>query len=256
MRRITRGRTAAFLGSTTAGLVVAVFLAQGGTDRVANAQGYPGRRGGSSFRSAADAPKPPRDAQAARPVHKTRYEDFQALLDRNIFNRYRRPPVVRSAPRPPSTRPAPPPPPPKPVDSDQYYVLLGVGLEGEQYTAFVEDTREGKILTVHPGQAVGRGRLLAVNLDSIHYQRGPASRVVKIGHRLTGDAVATGDFSKSGPAASGASAAPAPGASGKPGSAEPTTAPASPTSPSADPRLKSIIERMRQRRLQEMGAAK
>jgi len=218
-----------------------------------------------SARPVVDTANSARPAEAANdpaPTHRTKYEDFRLLLDRNVFNRYRRPPVVQR-PRPPETpKRTYTPPSPKPVDTDRYFVLLGVGLEGEQYTAFFEDTRESKILTVQPGQAVGNGKLLAVNLDSIQYERGPARRVIKVGHLLTGNPAPSGGFSTPAPPASRASTprptspAPArePAESGQTAT-QPTTAPAKPAAPPADPAEQDILERMRRRRLQETGAS-
>ena len=151
--------------------------------------------------------------KALTPAHLGKLDDFRLLLDRNIFDRYRRAPVVRES-RSPETRPTRPvaTATPKPTDTDESFVLLGIGLEAEQYTAFFEDTREGKILTVQPGQTVGKGKLLAVNMNSVHYERGEIRRVVKIGHTLTGSRAATGEFATATGSASSSPAAPlAPG---------------------------------------------
>jgi hypothetical protein len=224
--------------------------------------------------SAALAAEPPKAAPraapraapaAATPTHKAKWEDFRILTDRNIFDRNRRPQVARATRVEPPRGPYTPPQPPKPIDDDQYLVLLGIGLEGPQYTAFFEDSKAGKILQVSPGDIVGKGRLRAVNLDSVQYDRGGKSSIVKVGYTLTGVQAASMVFVApapiAGPAATGTSRAAAPtptpaGTTPTAGTAttQPTTAPSAGVAPAPAPNEnQDIIERMRQRRLQELG---
>ena len=211
---------------------------------------------------AATAPKPaPKAAPKptlATPTHKTKWDDFRILTDRNIFDRNRRPPVARP-PRIEAPRPTITPQPPKPVDTDQYIVLLGIGLEGPQYTAFFEDTGAGKILQVLTGDVVGKGRLRAVNLDSVQYDRGGKFSIVKVGYTLTGTQAASMGFAT--PASSASAAASGTSRSGSstptstaPATTQPTTAPSTgATSAPVSDGLQDILERMRQRREQELG---
>jgi len=204
------------------------------------------------------APKPPK----ATPTHLAKWDDFRILTDRNIFDSNRRPPVVRppriEAPRPTITPLAPPP-----VDTDQYVVLLGIGLEGPQYTAFFEDAKAGKILQVLTGDAVGKGRLRAVNLDSVQYDRGGKFSTVKVGYTLTGTQAASMGFVMPAPSAGAAASGTSRSGSSTPTPMAPTTGPATTqptTAPSAGATsapvpdgLQDILERMRQRREQELG---
>jgi len=211
---------------------------------------------------AATAPKPaPKAAPKptlATPTHKTKWDDFRILTDRNIFDRNRRPPVARP-PRIEAPRPTITPQPPKPVDTDQYIVLLGIGLEGPQYTAFFEDAGAGKILQVLTGDVVGKGRLRAVNLDSVQYDRGGKFSIVKVGYTLTGTQAASMGFAT--PASSASAAASGTSRSGSsrltstaPATTQPTTAPSTgATSAPVSDGLQDILERMRQRREQELG---
>jgi hypothetical protein len=215
---------------------------------------------------AATAPKPaPKAAPKptiATPTHKTKWEDFRILTDRNIFDRNRRPPVVRP-PRIEGSRLTITPQPPKPVDTDQYIVLLGIGLEGPQYTAFFEDSKAGKILQVLTGDVVGKGRLRAVNLDSVQYDRGGKFSTVKVGYTLTGTQAASMGFATPAPSASAAASGTSPSGSSRltsiapttgPATTQPTTAPSTgATSAPASDGLQDILERMRQRREQELG---
>jgi len=211
---------------------------------------------------AATAPKPaPKAAPKptlATPTHKTKWDDFRILTDRNIFDRNRRPPVVRP-PRIEAPRPTITPQAPKPIDTDQYIVLLGIGLEGPQYTAFFEDAGAGKILQVLTGDVVGKGRLRAVNLDSVQYDRGGKFSIVKVGYTLTGTQAASMGFAT--PASSASAAASGTSRSGSsrltstaPATTQPTTAPSTgATSAPVSDGLQDILERMRQRREQELG---
>ncbi len=194
-------------------------------------------------RSSTRAPAPAADAD------KSAGTDFSILLERNIFDRNRRPPVVRT------TQPARPRPtyvPPKPVDADQYFVLRGIALEGSQFTAFFEDTRAGKILQVKPGDAVGKGRIPAVNIDSAQYQRGEKLAIIHVGHTLTGSRAPAAGFETPAPSPVASTSRTAPSTSSA--TTQPTTAPAGePTSAPASGGLQDILERMRRRREQELG---
>jgi hypothetical protein len=214
------------------------------------------------------ATAPPAKPAPLTPTHLTKWDDFLILTDRNIFDRNRRPPVVRT-PRIEASRPPYTPPQPPPIDTDQYVVLLGIGLEGPQYTAFFEDSRVGKILQISPGGVVGKGRLRAVNLDSVQYDRGGKFIIVKVGCTLTGVQAASMGFAAPAPiavpAAAGSSragppapAAPSPTAAPTtaPATTQPTTAPSAGETPAPAPApdgLQDILERMRLRRQQELG---
>lgn len=180
--------------------------------------------------------------------------DYSILVQRNIFDRNRRPPVIRK-PQPP--RPKPTYTPPKPVDTDQHFVLRGIALEGSQFTAFFEDTRAGRILQVRPGDVVGKGRIPAVNIDSAQYQRGDKLTVIPVGHTLTGSRAPGAGFETPAPtpaASTGSTAKPTAPSQGSSATTQPTTAPAeTPTSAPASGGLQDILERMRRRREQELG---
>jgi len=201
--------------------------------------------GSARRRSSTPASAPAADAR------KSAGADFSILLERNIFDRNRRPPVVRT------TQPAPPARPPRPtrpVDADQYFVLRGIALEGSRFTAFFEDTRAGTILQVKPGDAVGKGRVPGVNIDSAQYQRGDRLTIIRVGCTLTGSRAPAAGFEMPAPnPAADTSKTPA---SASPSSAttQPTTAPAGgATSAPASGGLQDILERMRRRRQQELG---
>ena len=201
--------------------------------------------GSSPGRSA----KPP--AAPSTKADKPAKADFSILVQRNIFDRNRRPPVVR---KPPTPRPKPTYTPPKPVDADQYFVLRGIALEGSQFTAFFENTRDGKMLQVRPGDTVGKGRVQAVNIDSAQYQRGDKLTVIPVGHTLTGSRAPGAGFETPAPRPSVSTAKPTAPSPGPSATTQPTTAPAgAPTSAPASGGMQDILERMRRRRQQELG---
>ncbi len=192
----------------------------------------------------------PADAPSAK-TDKSARADFSILVQRNIFDRNRRAPVVRK-PQAPRTKPAYTPP--KPVDADVYFVLRGIALEGSQFTAFFEDARSGKILQVRPGDVVGKGRIQAVNIDSAQYQRGEKLTVIPVGHTLTGSRAPSAGFETPAPSPTASTARPTAPTTGSSATTQPTTAPAGkPTSAPASSGPQDILERMRRRRQQELG---
>lgn len=163
-------------------------------------------------------------------------EKYRLLSERNIFLRYRRRPqkkVVAPAPR----KPAPPP------DPDRYIKLTGTAVRGGDRVAFLEDSRSDRTLQVRVGEAVGKGKITAVTLDGIQYQRDGRAGEIEIGRTLSGSLTIpakTGLVSAERPAAP--SSAPAAGESSS-RSAETGDGGAG---------IADILERMRKRRQQEL----
>lgn len=114
-------------------------------------------------------PQPGLSQDAAVPK-KDAWENYQIILQRNIFSRQRGPLVDRSQRRQMDT-----PPPPNP---ESYYVLKGIVQENSVFIAFIEDTQRSQIFKVREGDSVARGKIKALNLDTIEYQF--EDRVVKV----------------------------------------------------------------------------
>jgi hypothetical protein len=181
------------------------------------------------------------------------WDDYRVLVERNIFLRDRR----RWRPRAvPSTRPVRR----SSRDLDDDIALTGVARRDGVFVAFFEDVRSGITFQIRAGQAVGQGKAVAISLDGVQYQRGEATRRIGVGRTLTGF-VAAGVTDIPAPSLSPAPARPEPASrpGGEPttGPAESTTQPAiAPARPPADGTggddLKSILERMRRRREQEL----
>jgi hypothetical protein len=105
-------------------------------------------------------------------------------------------------------------------------VFNGVTKTKTSIDALVEDTSTGGILTVRPGDAVARGKVGKITLDTLEYVNGSRVTVVHIGQNFTGT---DGDVSSS------------------PATSMPSSSGASP---------EDILERLRQKRLQELGGGK
>jgi len=152
------------------------------------------------------------------------WDDYRLILTRNIFAR------DRSAP----SRDHAAVTPPAPRSTDHQLVLTGVGVRGDVRAAFFEDSRTGETQQAAVGGTLDGGTLVSVSLDSVEYRCDGVTRRISVGESLAGVAVAL-----SGPDA--------------------TTRPATAASPDAhagpgdatDKSANDIVERMRQRRLQE-----
>jgi hypothetical protein len=187
------------------------------------------------------------------------WDNYRVLVERNIFLRDRR--RARS-PAPVFSRMATPTPP----DSDRGIVLTGVARRGEESVAFVEQTRTGATFKVGVGEAVGRGKVAAITLDGIDYEREGSVRKIPIGHSLAGEIAAAPIRRIATPVSTRPSGPPR-------GTVEPTTGPAEPatqpavapatTEPAVAPAttepgsakesdVTDILERLRRRREQEL----
>jgi hypothetical protein len=173
------------------------------------------------------APAPP--AVAAPAAQPGQWESYRILSERNIFLRNRsRPSSGRAAPSAHAVV----------SNGDDRIVLTGIIQQGQDYLAFVEDTRTGKTAMAQVGDTLGRGRLAAVTLDAIQYTCDGKTARIAIGSNLTGAAVtfakpAAAPSAKAAPAAT-PTAAPSAGAT--PAAATPAAAtPAAATATAATP---------------------
>jgi hypothetical protein len=218
-----------------------------------------------------------------------RLEDYRVLSERNMF--------LRNRARPPSSHPAPTAAPAADT-GDGHIVLTGIIQQGEDYVAFFEDTRTGKTTLAQVGALLGRGQLVTIMMDAVHYTCAGNTVKIAIGSTLSGAAASlpkpaapTGTAATAPPAApaaptpatvtqaTGAATAPpaapaaptpatvtqatgaAPGAT--PAAPVPATASTTPpaaappqAAPSGDTKdsgTAAILERMRQRREQDLN---
>ena len=106
------------------------------------------------------------------------WENYRVLVERNIFLRDRRP----ARPRGPSLGPR------EPIvrDSDRDVVLTGIGRRNGEYVAFFENTATGVTTRARMGEDVGKGRIRAITLDTVEYERDGVVTRIEIGYALQG----------------------------------------------------------------------
>jgi hypothetical protein len=220
----------------------------------------------------AGAASPPASLPGAQPA---RLEDYRVLWERNLF--------LRNRARPPSSRPAPIAATPPADTGDSRIVLTGIIRQGEDYVAFFEDTRTGKTATLQVGAPVGRGQLTTITMDAVHYTCAGNTTKIAIGSTLAGaaaslpkpaaptstaatappaapaaptpataTAAAGAATAAAGAAPAAASPAPATDASAQT-QAAPFPGTAAPPGDTKDGGAAAILERMRQRREQELN---
>ena len=183
------------------------------------------------------------------------WESYRVLSERNIF--------LRDRARPPSHRPASSAAATAAGDDDERVVLTGIVQQGEDYVAFFENTKTGKTTSAQVGAPLGRGRLIAITLDAVQYLGDGTATKIAIGSNLTGAATTfpKPTITTTGPGAASAARATAPTLStpSTPLTPSPTQSPTAPpqaaagsSADSKDSGAAGILERMRQRREQEL----
>jgi hypothetical protein len=159
-------------------------------------------------------------------------EEYNVIVDRNMFLR------ERQRPREPSTQPATTQRTETPPDvPERRFVLRGIVIEDGALRAYIENTRGG-VTRVSPGDAIATGHITEIAIDAVAYAWPDGDvKWVEIGQNLEGVR----------------QSAPAPTAS--PPSSEPTTAgngTSAAPAPEGTPNTAnlSLEERMRLRRQQ------
>jgi hypothetical protein len=158
-------------------------------------------------------------AGGPEPTEEATWERYEVLLERNIFARRRGRTAVASE------RPEEPPPP----TPERYVYLRGVTRVGDEFVAFLEDTRSGQVTQVHAGEEAVRGEVSRVWLGGIGYVQGGGEVEVAVGENLEKSASAQ----SAGPVAETEGGEAATHAAGAPPS--------------------DLLERLRQRRQEELG---
>ena len=158
---------------------------------------------------------------------------YAVVVENNIFLRDRQ---SRRTPATASTTQAAPPP-----DPLKDFVLVGVVFEEGEFRAYFENLKGGGITRAVVGDALATGSLGEVFIDAIGFTTADGLKWIEIGQNLTGEYALIPDAQRP------AVAAGAPGAPAAPGAQ---------TSGTPNTSNMSIEERLRQRRLQETGAAR
>jgi len=149
------------------------------------------------------------------------HERFGITVERSMFVRDRRGRSIAMTATPtsgPTTAPASP---------ESQLVLLGVVEELDADRAYFEQRPGGTVVRHVVGDAIARGRIVAVELDAVCYESGGRQVWVEVGQDLTGGSATAG----------GPTAAAAPATSGPPLTGD----------------AAAVAERMRQRRQQQLG---
>jgi hypothetical protein len=162
------------------------------------------------------------------------WEDYQILIERNMFSRTR----GRRARE--ATRVVAPEAP----NPERFVWLRGVARKNGEYVACLEDMRSGRLLNLRSGDPVVRGELTDVKIDSVRYKVDDEVFEIRIGNNL--EATTALPPAGSGAAATGGEAA-ATGGEAAATSGE-GAAPAGTTEGAGD-----LLERLRQRRERQMG---
>ncbi len=145
--------------------------------------------------------------------------DYAILLSRSMFVRGHIAEAGHVGGRAPiNTAPAP-----EAARQETTLVFNGVTLTQSTVDALVEDTNSGRVMTVHPGDKIANGSVGTITMDTLEYTSPSGRTLVHIGQNFVGG---SSDLSSvpttSGPIPSGAS-------------------------------QQDILERLRQKRLQELG---
>lgn len=145
------------------------------------------------------------------------WDTYKVLSERNIFLRDRSRPDRRTAP-------------PAPVYPPEHFILLrGIVRQGDQYIAFLEDTRNRTTSKARVNDPVAQGRIAHLALDYLEYEKNNKTVKVEMGKTLEGPAMAGPSVESSSPAI------------------------AAPVESSGTSGQGSALERMRQRRQQELN---
>lgn len=165
-------------------------------------------------------------------------DDYSILWRRNMFSSTRQPYRVRM-PEPNRVYVPTPPRPTPTYDVRRGWVLRGMLVGDDHFTAMVENTSTGELRQLQPGQQMGSWRLRAIDLDGVDMVSDANETLrVPVGGMLAGTAE-TGSSSRS------SYSSYRPGTS----SSTSTAAAAEPNNPA----LESILERLRKKREQETG---
>lgn len=168
---------------------------------------------------------------AAPSGRSTSWDDYSILLTRNIFSQ------SRTAARSPG-RPAIPQPQPRRTD-DPTFVLSGVTVRGDVRIAFFENSKTGEVIQTVDGWPLGGGTVQSITPNCVEFNIGGTTRKINIGDNLDGVAT-TLSASASTPSSSGATTEPA------------SVATTNTTEKSTGSSANDILERMRQRRLNQV----
>lgn len=156
--------------------------------------------------------------------------NYKILVDRNIFSRNRGRSFERES-REAKEQVAPAP--------ESYFVLKGIVQQGSERIAFFENFRTGETMRARIGDAVARGKVQNITLDTVEYELNGKLTKTEVGKNLEGEVssppLTYNDLIESTAMSSGVSTASTPSAE---------------TAPQGDE--DDILKRLRERRQKEL----
>jgi hypothetical protein len=151
-------------------------------------------------------------SRSAAPAPSTRQSDrerYAVLTDQNIFLKDRRSGRRDRTSTSSSTGPV------DPLSEirrkpEASLVLTGVVFEDGDYRAFIEDTKESKVLRVSVGDSIARGKITMIDIDTVAYEADGKTTVINVGTTLTGIPYSAFTATPGATPAAGASSTPLP----------------------------------------------
>ena len=119
------------------------------------------------------SPEKPPDAKQEQDSGKPRFETFDLVLKRNIFDPARRPNMPEQSERPVYVPPR-----------KEYLALLGVLICGGESVAFFEETSGGSGKQVRAGDEIAGFRVLGVATDRIRLEKAKQQQELPVGWQL------------------------------------------------------------------------
>ncbi len=180
------------------------------------------------------------------------WDRFRVLAERNLFVRDRRPRLPQ--PRGPIRHAPAPRPTPR-------FVLTGIARHREAFVAFFENVANGETVRARAGDTVGGGVVQSITMDGVDHAVDGTVTPIEVGETLTGEPPppreSVGPIAGKGPVETADEEAAQ--QEGTPEDADPeaaSTAPDDPPTPETEPAsetdLTDILQRLRQRREQEL----
>ena len=100
-------------------------------------------------------------------------KSYRVLLSRSVFAANGKPDAEANAP---ASAPTP----------ESLLALKGVVQDDQKFTAFVENVPQKRVIQLKVGDAIARGRIVAITLHELQYESGGRRTRVAIGQALSG----------------------------------------------------------------------
>lgn len=184
------------------------------------------------------------------------WERYEVIPGRNIFLKARPHHFTAGGSH---TAPPPPPPPTRATTTTDHadshsgpvQVLRGLWIVGKEPTAFFENSVTGEVTPVAAGAGFEGGKIGPVTLDAVEFTHGATTRRITIGFTLDGSPAPAPLIPATTATAANTGATPA--ATTTTGATTGSATPNSAAAPPAHSAEAALLEKMRERRLKELG---